>query len=68
MMRAAVENRELPTHVRQRHGRASARARLEPMRGVAKIFAEIGPGPAVAQRTSHADSDHADDRSSGVGV
>jgi hypothetical protein len=68
MMRPAVGNRELPTHVRQRHARASARARIEPMRAVAKIFAEIGPGPAVAQKTSHADGDDTDDRSSGVGL
>jgi hypothetical protein len=70
MMRSVVGTRELPTHVRQRHGRASARARIEQVRGVSNIFAEIGPGPRVAQKTSHAerDRDHDDDRSSGVGV
>jgi hypothetical protein len=70
MIRPGAIPRELPTHVRRRHARATPRADGEAAREVPPIFAESAAGPRVAQKTSHGDRDreHDDDRPASDGV
>jgi hypothetical protein len=55
-------------HVRRRHARATPRAGAESARGLSASFAELIAGPRVAQKTSHAEREHDDDRPSGACV
>lgn len=68
MTRTGVSRHALPSHVLPRHAGATPRAATTPSRVVPELFAELVVGPAVAQDTSHAERDHADDRPSAVRV
>jgi hypothetical protein len=68
MTRAAGSRVQLASHVLARHARATPRAPSTPSRVVSKIFAERAAGPAVAQKTSHAEREHAAERPSAASV